>query len=79
MRSDTMYQKQIRSYDLIGTSCVNAHAMRVEYHGVIETHPQIAAVSFLSEMAKNASYVDFFSRPTISLAAYLVVSSWAYL
>ena len=29
----TTYQKQIQSYDLIGTGCVNASAMRVEHQG----------------------------------------------
>ena len=60
---------------LIGTSCVNAYAMR----GFLETRPQKATVQFLSEMKKFELFVNYFSRSALRIAANLVLSSWAYL
>ena len=50
----SMYWKLLQSYDLIGISCVNACAMRMERE-FLETRPQNAAVQFLSGMARSVS------------------------
>ena len=65
--------------NLIGTGCVNTHAMHVGRR-FLETCPEKAPVQFLFENGKKSKlFVDYYSCSALRIAAIIVVISWVYL